>query len=666
MIIHRPRPVSLTMMTTSNPPDYRALIDNISGVIYTTDIRGQIEFASPGAYGLTGYVPEELVGQHFSFLVAPECIKKVYDHYRTQLQTATRETILEFHCLTREGEKKWVEQTALLLNRKDGTQGFQCFVRDISEKKDFQRQLIAAKNEAEEARQLQEQFLANMSHEIRTPMNGIVGMTNLLLETQLSTQQEQFANVIHRSADNLLVIIDDILDLSKIKAGKLTIEKIPFRLQDVTANVWALFEQRIIKKGLQFAIDLDQRIPSSIIGDPHRLNQVLINLVGNAVKFTEKGSIRISVQQEQQKQQQQKEQQTQQTSPKTVNLLFTIADTGMGIAKDQLPHIFDSFSQAAADITRKYGGTGLGLAICNNLLALQGGDISVDSEPGKGTSFSFRITYGCEPSRTADHQKSKILQDNQATFKGKHFLVVEDNPINQQLIEFVIRKADAQVTVANHGGEAIDYLKANSYDLIIMDLQMPVMDGYETTKHLREKLQLQTPVLAMTANALKGEQVRCLEAGMNGYMSKPFEFREFYSRVADLLETGKTPTAQRPREVAGPEQALFNLSLLEEVGDKDFVRDNIGTFLDALPAYLRDLESAFADKNYDRLAYLAHKIKGTLGIFQSHTLVEQLGKIEHLARERSDPGGLVPIALHLFRQLECDLRKYDCPQTVKS
>ncbi len=640
------------MMTTQNPPDYRALIENISGVIYTTDIRGQIEFASPGVYGLTGYIPEELVGQHFSFLVSSECIKKVYDHYRAQLQTATRETILEFYCLTREGEKKWVEQTALLLNRKDGTQGFQCFVRDISDKKDFQRQLIAAKNEAEEARQLQEQFLANMSHEIRTPMNGIVGMTNLLLETQLSTQQEQFANVIHRSADNLLVIIDDILDLAKIKAGKLTIEKIPFRLQDVTANVWALFEQRIIKKGLQFAVELDPRIPSSMIGDPHRLNQVLINLVGNAVKFTEKGSIRISVQQ------------IQQTSPKSVNLLFTIADTGMGIAKDQLTHIFDSFSQAAADITRKYGGTGLGLTICKNLLAMQGGDISVDSEPDKGTSFSFHITYGCEPSRTADHQKSKILQDNQAAFKGKHFLVVEDNPINQQLIEYVIRKAGAQVTVANHGGEAIDYLKANRYDLIIMDLQMPVMDGYETTKYLREKLQLETPVLAMTANALKGEQVRCLEAGMNGYMSKPFEFREFYSRVADLLETGKTTPTQRPRELTEPEGALFNLSLLEEVGDKDFVRDNIGTFLDALPTYLTDLENAFADKNYDRLAYLAHKIKGTLGIFQARTLVEQLGKIEQIARERSDPGGLVPVTLHLFRQLECDLRKYDCPQTV--
>jgi PAS domain S-box-containing protein len=639
------------MMETPTLPDYRALIDNISGVVYTTDIRGLIEFASPGVYALTGYVPEELVGQHFSFLVSPECLKGVYDHYRGQLQAPTRETILEFYCLTREGEKKWVEQTALLLNRKDGTQGFQCFVRDISEKKDFQRQLIIAKNEAEEARRLQEQFLANMSHEIRTPMNGIVGMTNLLLETPLSTQQEQFANVIHRSADNLLVIIDDILDLSKIKAGKMTIEKIPFRLQDVTANVWALFEQRIIKKGLQFAVELDPRIPASMIGDPHRLNQVLINLVGNAVKFTEKGSIRISVQQ------------IQQTSPKTVNLRFTIADTGMGIAKDQLPHIFESFSQAAADITRKYGGTGLGLTICKNLLTMQGGDISVESEPGKGTCFSFHIAYGCESSRIADHQKTKSPQDHQAAFKGKHFLVVEDNPINQQLIEYVIRKAGAQVTVANHGGEAIDHLQANRYDLIIMDLQMPVMDGYETTKHLREMLKLQTPVLAMTANALKGEQVRCLEAGMNGYMSKPFEFREFYSRVAELLETGKVSPAQSLQEPLHPE-VLFNLSLLEDVGDKDFVRDTIGTFLDALPTYLTDLESAFADKNYDRLSFLAHKFKGTMGIFQAQTIAEQLDKIEQIARERSDPGGLIPITLHLFRQLERDLRKYDCPQTV--
>src|ERR1700761_7759227 len=256
--------------TLLNPSDYRELIDNLTGVIYTTDIRGLIEFASAGVHALTGYTPEELVGQHFSILLSPEELNKVYTHYNTQVQQATRETILEFYCQTREGEKKWVEQTALLLSRKDGTQGFQCFVRDISEKRDVQRQLIAAKTEAEEARKMQEQFLANMSHEIRTPMNGIVGMTNLLLETPLNPQQEQFAGVIRRSADNLLVIIDDILDLSKIKAGKLTIEKIAFKLEDVTANIWALFEQRIIKKGLQFNMELDPNIPDSMVGDPHR------------------------------------------------------------------------------------------------------------------------------------------------------------------------------------------------------------------------------------------------------------------------------------------------------------------------------------------------------------------------------------------------------------
>ncbi|HWB94508.1 MAG TPA: PAS domain S-box protein, partial [Puia sp.] len=402
------------MKTASLPQNYRELIDNISGVIYTTDIRGQIEYASAGVYTLTGYTPEELVGQHFSLLVAPEYLSAVSDHYNNQVRTASRETHLEFSAISRTGEKKWVEQDALLLARADGSFGFQCFVRDISEKRriqqqlrgvetrlneqqlflqsildnttsifyvkdlqgrylmvnrrflevlqltedqvightvaeiaspeegerynaldkellasgkpiqveerlrtpdmeihvlltkfplrdknnkiygisgiatditeriDNRQQLVAAKTEAEEARRMQEQFLANMSHEIRTPMNGIVGMTNLLLETRLTPQQDQFAGVIRRSADNLLVIIDDILDLSKIKAGKLTIEKIGFNLQDVTANIWALFESRILKKGLTFEITLDPKIPGSLIGDPHRLNQVLINLVGNA------------------------------------------------------------------------------------------------------------------------------------------------------------------------------------------------------------------------------------------------------------------------------------------------------------------------------------------------------------------------------------------------
>lgn len=759
------------METNHSPRNYRELLDNVSGVIYTTDIRGSIEFASAGVYALTGYTPEELIGRHFSFLVAPEYLAAVYDHYNDQLKTSTRETQLEFRCVSRQGEKKWVEQTALLLERADESYGFQCFVRDISEKKRIQQQLrgvetrlneqqlflqsildnttslfyvkdrqgrylmvnrrflevlqlteeqvightaadisspeqakrfdaldqellatgkpiqveekltipsadihilltkfplrdknnniygisgiatditervqnseqlIVAKTEAEDARKMQEQFLANMSHEIRTPMNGIVGMTNLLLETKLTPQQQQFAGVIRRSADNLLVIIDDILDLSKIKAGKLTIERIYFHLKDVTANIWALFEARILKKGLTFEISVDPRLPALLAGDPHRLNQVLINLVGNAAKFTQQGSIKVDIKLEKQE-------------DKTAHLLFSVSDTGIGITPEQLPYIFDSFSQAGTDITRKYGGTGLGLTICQQLLAMQGGSIEVISEPGKGTIFSFRIAYGCDTTAIIGAQPQKSQPQNQHQFAGKHFLVVEDNPINQQLIEYVIKKAGADVTLAGHGGEAIEILKKQTFDLIIMDLQMPVMDGYETTKHLRTTMKLRTPILAMTANALKGEQVRCLEVGMDGYMSKPFEFRDFYSRVTALLEKAPDPQPQ-------PVETLFNLSLLEEIGDRDYVRDTLTTFLDALPGHLKDLQNAFCNKNYDRLAFLAHKLRGTMGVFQARTLAEMLDKIEQSARERTDPGGLVPMTLNLLRLLARELKQYD-------
>lgn len=669
-------------------PDYRQLIDNLTGVIYTTDIRGVIEFASAAVSALTGYTPEELVGQHFSFLVDPQDLQSVYDHYNNQVRTGARETILEFRCQCRKkaekkagkkaektgekkiektvenraekkveketehktekkAEKKWVEQTALLLTRSDGTLGFQCYVRDISDKRDVQRQLILAKTEAEEARKMQEQFLANMSHEIRTPMNGIVGMTNLLLETPLTPRQEQFAGVIRRSADNLLVIVNDILDLSKIKAGKLAIERIPFRLQDVTANIWALFEPRIFKKGLQFRMELDPAIPLSILGDPHRLNQVLINLVGNAVKFTEKGHIKLAVSLEKQ-------------DARSVSLHFVVEDTGIGIAADQLPHIFESFSQAGADITRKYGGTGLGLTICHQLLLMQGGHIEVKSNPGKGTAFEFYITYSRDNITPAAKAGNKNPQDSEAAFEGRHFLVVEDNAINQQLIEYVIKKAGAHVTVAGHGREAIGKLQEQRFDFIVMDLQMPIMDGYETTKYLRETMKLRTPVLAMTANALKGEQVRCLEAGMNGYMSKPFDFREFYDKVAELLDASTQTPVRREEDPQDNSAALFNLALLEEIGDKDYVRDAVTTLLDALPHHLDQIQRAFVDKNYDRLAFLAHKLKGTLGVFQARILIGQLDKIEQLAREKRDPAGLVPITLNLFRKLDRDLRRHDC------
>ncbi|MDV6220978.1 PAS domain S-box protein [Flavitalea sp. BT771] len=752
----------------SSESKYRDLIDNVSIVIYSTNVEGYIEYASAGALALTGYSPEDLIGKRYTFLVSPGFLQKVKEHYEKQFRKNIQETTLEFCTTTASGETKWVEQIALLLIKDGRPIGFQCFVRDITDKKrmqqeleayefklkenqlllqsildnttsiifvkgldgkyiianrrfmeilqvdekqlinhtdyDFcdaeqadhyramdekvlqtgrsveleekmstanghihlllvkfplrdndnnilgiggiatditervhhQHQLIAAKTDAEDARKMQEQFLANMSHEIRTPMNGIQGMTNLLLETNLSPQQNEFVAIIGRSVENLIVIINDILDISRIKAGKLPIEKIDFRLQDVLDNVRSLFEHRIIKKELSFHMDIDPMIPGRIQGDPHRLNQVLINLVGNAVKFTEKGGIGLKVT-------------IQQRKGKEITLIFDVTDTGVGIPEDSLPYIFESFSQAAMDISRRYGGTGLGLAICHRLLELQGGAISVASTVGQGSTFTFHLTFGCEEVVNTSGQTPHLLQDVAGLLAGRQFLVVEDNPINQKLMGFVLQKAGAAVTMADNGEEAIEKLKVHTYDLIIMDLQMPGMDGYETTRQLRGHLHIRTPVMAMTANALNGEQLRCLEAGMNDYMSKPFEFKEFYARVTALLRNSGTTSAQDIP--IGDIPDFYSLSLLEEVGDEGYLLDILNTFLTNLPEQLAELQDAGKAKDHDRLFFISHKLKGSCGMLQAATLIEKLAIIQQLAKERSDASKVVDEAAALFHRL---------------
>ncbi|HEY4112125.1 PAS domain-containing hybrid sensor histidine kinase/response regulator [Puia sp.] len=393
---------------------------------------------------------------------------------------------------------------------------------DITERVQYQQQLIAATREAQAARGMQELFLANMSHEIRTPMNGIQGMTDLLLDTKLSDQQREFAKVIKRSVNNLLVVVNDVLDFSKIKAGKLAIEKIEFRLKDVLENAKAMFAHRIAKKGLDLQLVMDPAIPETLKGDPYRLNQVLVNLIGNAIKFTEQGWIRIEVT-------------AQERTADQVNLLFTVADTGIGIPSASLPTLFDHFSQAGLDVSRRYGGTGLGLAICQQLLHLQGGEITVFSKENEGATFQFRLSYDYN-SLSVAAPVAAVLADYSHCLEGKRFLVAEDNEVNQQLVDHVLRKGGGDVQLANNGEEAIGFLKKGGvYDLIIMDLQMPVMDGYAATRCIRQELHLPTPIIAMTATALVGEQLRCFESGMNDYMTKPFEFAELYKRITALL-----------------------------------------------------------------------------------------------------------------------------------
>ncbi|HEY4209126.1 MAG TPA: ATP-binding protein [Puia sp.] len=625
---------------------YRMLIENAGAVIYSTNEQGCITFTSAQVLELTGYTPEELTGKHFSMLVEPSCLKEVAHHYMQQIEKEQKESTLSFKSVTKTGEIKWVEQFAVLVLRKGKPTGFQCIVRDISEKQrmkieleksraHYQQQLIEATREAQEAKGMQEQFLANMSHEIRTPMNGIQGMTNLLLETALSEPQLEFVGIIKRSTDNLLVIINDILDFSKIKAGKLAIEKIDFRLKDVLENVRAVFNHRVKKKGLQLQLEIDPRIPHILIGDPHRLNQVMINLVGNAIKFTDKGSVQVKVG-------------LQERTHEQIQLQFMVADTGIGIPADRLPEIFDNFSQAGLDISRKYGGTGLGLAICKQLLQLQGGSISLTSEEGRGSVFSFQIAYGNsrrdEPAGVAAVATS--MSDNSQLLSGRRFLVAEDNEVNQKLVEYVLTKAGGTVQLANNGLEAVKLLQQDaSYDLIIMDLQMPEMDGYGATRIIRDEMQLQTPIIAMTATALTGEQVRCLDAGIDEYMTKPFDFKELYRTINKLLGE-KDSVKDGPLNFG----QAYDLGLLRQMDDRQYLWDRLSAFLTDMPMQIEEMRRAAGE--HKKTSYWASRIQRSARVLRSQVLLDVLQRIISHCDKEEEVHELVQMVQVVYEGLE--------------
>jgi PAS domain S-box-containing protein len=529
-------------MLKENQAWLQSILDNSTSLMYIKDPQGRYimanlrfrEMLHIGDVDIIGKTDHEFSDQDAS------------DHYKLLDQEVMRtgKSLEIEEVVEHEGKQAHLLSIKFPLLDNNGHQiGIGGIATDITERVNYQQQLIAATREAHKAKEMQELFLANMSHEIRTPMNGIQGMTDLLLDTKLSDQQKEFARIIKRSVNNLLVIINDILDFSKIKAGKLTIEKIDFRLKDVMDHVKGIFDHRVKKKGLLLEVAMDEAIPEALRGDPYRLNQVMINLIGNAVKFTERGSVKVHVT-------------LLEKSIERATLHFSVKDTGIGIPESSLPYIFDHFSQGGMDISRRYGGTGLGLAISHRLLQLQGGNISVESVEGSGSVFSFDLSYEYDTAEDVGVPApavAVVLADYSQCLAGKRFLVAEDNEVNQQLVEHVLRRGGGEVQLAGNGELAIRYLQqGGNYDLIIMDLQMPVMDGYAATRYIRNQLGLPIPIIAMTATALVGEQLRCFEVGMNDYMTKPFEFTDLYKRIVSLLENPRSFPDYRSLARTGP------------------------------------------------------------------------------------------------------------------
>ncbi|SFQ77791.1 Signal transduction histidine kinase [Hymenobacter arizonensis] len=521
---------------------------------------------------------------------------------------------------------------------------------------DINADLVVARDAAEASRKAKAQFLANMSHEIRTPMNAVIGLTNLLQATRPTPEQADYLTAIESSSQNLLVIINDILDSSKMEAGKLSLEQVPFRLPEAVRRLGAMFKYATDTKGLFFSVDVAPNVPAAVFGDPVRLNQILVNLVGNAVKFTREGGVTVTVEASPVPSASAGTEvdnaPNSESLPIKVLVGFSVRDTGVGIPADKLGAIFEDFSQANTSTTREFGGTGLGLSIARNLVQLHGGQLSVISEEGQGSEFFFELPY--EVAHEALAQPS-AHQGLLAPFEpALRVLVAEDNALNQLVARKTLEAWNVEVVIAENGRLAVEAVAAAPmpFHAVLMDVQMPEMDGYEAARQLRQLFPNahHLPIIGLTASVLPEDRVLALAAGMNDTLAKPFEPAVLYARLAHF--TGR-PAGQDDKGIKEPELLPSNSSettpallpshpttlkpdwqLLEELacGNEAFLRQIVGTFLIEAPA-LEGLLAAHCSADPAALAGAAHKLKGQVAYFGVPSLHTQLDDLERAARQ---------------------------------
>lgn len=624
---------------------YRGILENMELGLLELDENGIITRAFEQFCEMLGYEESELVGKKPSdvFIASAE----IYHARQQKAKHAPYESgIYEQQFTRKDGTRIWaIVSSTPILDRKGQVGGSISIHYDITDRKELEHHLETAKNRAEKAMKAERQFLANMSHEIRTPMNAVIGMTHLLLDTRPTPEQKDYLESLKFSADSLLSLIDNILDLSKIEAQQLTLELATFSLRSMLTNLKQSFQFKIKDEPISVNLDLDEELNQLLIGDPTRLNQIFTNLLGNAIKFTSRGTIGIKAR-------------ILKRSETHMDLQFSVFDTGIGIAPEKLNLVFNNFKQADSEITRKYGGTGLGLSIVKQLVELMGGEIWVESEVGKGTAFLFNLSL--PTSEQADDQELAVgfsPNHHKGLLRSLWVLLVEDNPMNQKLASHILKQWGCHFEVANNGLEAVQKTQERHFDIILMDIHMPVMDGCEATAHIRAdegNLNATSQIIGLTAAAMLDEKKRALEAGMNEFVTKPFSPTTLAELILKSLQMNTLPQKKNltmnPEQEKKPSPITINLAYLNDFsgGDKSFIKEIIQTFLQEAPTNIEQLAEGLSNKDWDTVYRIAHQLKPNYMMLGMSTQQELALSVEQMAKAGLEESEIETMAAQLI------------------
>lgn len=594
--------------------------EKTDNAIVITDAKGKIEWINEGFSRITGYTLEEVKGRTPGEVLQgsetnPETKKFIGEQLRQR--NSFRTEILNY---SKTGHKYWVELSIqAIYDNKGNLTNFIAVESDITERKKYESELQHAKEKAEEASRVKQEFMAVVSHEIRTPLNAIMGMTNLIQKTSLSPLQSDYISTVQISADNLQGIINSILDFSKIEAGKMSLQKIPFNLKKILQNIISSNEFRAEQKGIGLFLKFDEKLNATLLGDPIRLSQVLLNLVSNAIKFTDIGKIIIEAR----------------VVTKMNNALvveFNVIDTGKGISPEKHKLIFESFTQEDSSISRKYGGTGLGLSISKQLVELMGGDLRVKSELGEGSTFSFVVGFPISQ-EPIEEAKQNHLSSN--SLIGKKILLVEDNAMNQFFAQKLLEGWGMKVDIAQNGREGVEKFRAKYYDGILMDIQMPEMDGFQATKIIRTE-STKVPIIALTALVVDEEIEHFSRVGMNDYIAKPFVPDELMQKLIKHISVTQTYSISSPKVKV--EEALYNNQLLAQMmkGNTVQIRQMETLFVQQSEDALKQFGELFTQQNWKQIGLLAHKIKASIDMLQITPLKQPIRQLEALGKQEKE------------------------------